>query len=271
MTVQDLFGNRTPRDGSGSPHSGLVFTGLLRCGKCGLAMRSENGTGRNKRYHYYNCQTAQKGAGCENRRISAHDLDQWLINAILDKILTRKRMIETISELHEITGEWVKDRARRREELVKTLRDVESRLKKIFDIFELHGKDAPNMADLTQRLRELKQQRSDLDLQLVALEEEEIPIIPITEDDVQEMADLLRDIVVTTDDQKKLRLFFSSFIDQIVVNDKGVRIEYRAEKLVNRTGFDTVRSKAGWLPDQVSLRTAKIEIQFPDRFIKKAA
>jgi hypothetical protein len=29
-----------------------------------------------------------------------------------------------------------------------------------------------------------------------------------------------------------------------VVNDKGVRIEYRAEKLVNRTGFDTVRSKA---------------------------
>ena len=116
----------------------------------------------------------------------------------------------------------------------------------------LHGKDAPNMGDLTERLRELKQQRSSLDLQLVALEEEEIPMLPITEDDVEEMADLLRDIVVTTDDQKKLRLFFSSFIDQILVNDNGVRIEYRAEKLVNQTGFDTVRSNARWLPDQGS-------------------
>ncbi|WP_369826960.1 recombinase family protein [Nitrosovibrio sp. Nv6] len=252
MSVQELFGERTPVDGGGSPHSGLVFTGLLRCGKCGLAMRSENGTGRSRRYHYYNCQTAQKGGGCENRRIAAPDLDQWLIQAIMDKVLTRERLVETISELHEITGRWVKDRARRREEIVKTLRDVESRLKKLFDVLELHGKDAPNMGDLTERLRELKQQRSSLDLQLVTIEEEEIPIIPITESDVQEMADLLRDIVETTGDQKKLRLFFSSFIDQIVVNDKGVRIEYRAEKLVNQTGFDTVRSKARWLPDQGS-------------------
>jgi len=252
MTVQYLFGDRTPQDGGGSPHSGFVFTGLLRCGKCGLAMRSENGTGRSKRYYYYNCQTAQKGAGCENRRISAPDLDQWLIEAILDKMLTRERMIETISELHAITGEWVKDRARRREELVKTLRDVESRLKKLFDVLELHGKDAPNMGDLTKRLRELKQQRDSLDLQLIALEEEEMPEILIDEDDVQEMAELLRDIVRTTDDKKKLRLFFSSFIDQIVVNDSGVRIEYQAEKLVNPKGFDMVRSKTGWLPDQGS-------------------
>lgn len=252
MTVQNLFGDRTPRDGGGSPHSGFVFTGLLRCGKCGLAMRSENGTGRSKRYHYYNCQTAQKGSGCENRRISAPDLDQWLVEAILDKMLTKERMVETISELHEITGEWVKDRARRREELVKTLRDVEARLKKLFDVLELHGKDAPNMGDLTKRLRELKQQRDSLDLQLIALEEEEMPEILIEEDDVQEMADLLRDIVRTTDDQKKLRLFFSSFIDQIVVNDSGVRIEYQAEKLVNPKGFDMVRSNAEWLPDQGS-------------------
>ena len=85
----------------------------------------------------------------------------------------------------------------------------------------------------------------------MALEEEEIPEIPIDENDVQEMADLLREIVMTAGDQKKLRLF-SSFIDQIVVNDGGIRIEYRAEKLVNRVGFDMVRSETRWLPDQGS-------------------
>lgn len=271
MGVQEIFAGRQPGEGGGSPHSNFIFTGLLKCGKCGLAMRSENGTGRNKRYHYYNCSAAQKGAGCENRRIPAHDLDQWLINAILDKILTRDRLVETINEIHELTSQWVKDRARRREELVLRLRETEGRLKKIFDVLELHGKNAPNMADLTVRLRELKGQCNELDLQLVALEEEEMPEISIGDDDVQEMASLLRDIVTTTADAKKLRLFFSSFIDQIVVNDKGLRIEYRAEKLVNRTGFDTIRSKAGWLPDQVSLRTIRLEVEFPHRFIKKAA
>jgi len=132
------------------------------------------------------------------------------------------------------------------------LRDAEERLKKIFDVLELHGRHAPNMADLTIRLRELKHQRNDLDLQLVAFEEEQMPEVSIDEDDVQEMASLLRDIVTTTADEKKLRLFFSSFIDQIVVSDTELRIEYKADKLVNRAGFDTVRTKAGWLPDQGS-------------------
>jgi DNA invertase Pin-like site-specific DNA recombinase/DNA-binding protein H-NS len=252
MGVKEIMAGRQPGEGGGSPHSNFVFTGLLKCGKCGLTMRSENGKGRNKRYYYYNCSTAQKGAGCENRRIPAPDLDQWLINVILDRILTRDRLVETINEIHELTGKWVKDRARRRKELVDRLRETEGRLKNLFNVLELHGKNAPNMADLTERLRELKRQRNDLDLQLVALEEEEVPEVSIDDDDVQEMASLLRDIVTTTADEKKLRLFFSSFIDQIVVSDTELRIEYKADKLVNRAGFDTVRTKAGWLPDQGS-------------------
>ena len=37
---------------------------------------------------------------------------------------------------------------------------------------------------------------------------------------------------------------------RLVIRQK--RSKYHAEKLVNRTVFDTVRSKAGWLPDQGS-------------------
>ncbi|WP_074860271.1 hypothetical protein [Nitrosospira briensis] len=42
------------------------------------------------------------------------------------------------------------------------------------------------MGDLTERPRELEQQRNSLDLQLVALAEGEIPLLPIT--DVRQMA-----------------------------------------------------------------------------------
>ena len=70
-------------------------------------------------------------------------------------------------------------------------------------MLEPHGKDAPNMADLTVRMRELRRQRDDLDSELIDLEE-------VEEGDSKGMAELFRDIVTTTEDQNKLRLFFSS-------------------------------------------------------------
>lgn len=45
-----------------------------------------------------------------------------------------------IADPHELTGEWVKDCIRQRQALAKEARDVDSRLKKIFDVLELTGK-----------------------------------------------------------------------------------------------------------------------------------
>ena len=41
-----------------------------------------------------------------------------------------EHVAETIADLHELTGEWVKDRIRQRQALAKEARDVDSRLKK---------------------------------------------------------------------------------------------------------------------------------------------
>lgn len=108
------------------------------------------------------------------------------------------------------------------------------------------------MAHLTVRMCELRRQRDDLNSQLIDLEEEDMPDPLVEEGDLKGMAKLFRETVKTTEDPKKLRHFFSSFIEQIIVTDDGVRIEYRADKLVNLSGFDSVRSKVTWLPDQGS-------------------
>lgn len=268
MRVQDMFGERAPIDSGSSPKSLQVFTGMLRC-SCGAAMTTESATGNGGRYVYYNCSAAQRGSGCAHRRIRADEFDVWMIEEIMDRILTHERLMEFVRELHQLTGEWVKDRARRRESIAAELRSTDTRLRNLFEILELHGKDAPNLGDLTVRMRELKQQREQLEGKLIELEEEVYAPVVVDEREVANAAFLLRDIVMTSNDPVKLRTFFAGFVQEIVLEDRDVRIAYRPEMLVNRAGFDTVHSSGVWLPDPVSLRTKVIEFPLPARFYRR--
>ncbi|WP_415169450.1 recombinase family protein [Propionivibrio sp.] len=249
MTVQKLMANRAPREGGGSPHSRFVFSGLLRCGSCGAAMQTESATGRSGVYRYYNCRSALKGVGCKNRRIPAQAFDDWMISAILDKVLTPDRLAEIIKEIYELRGEWYIERERRRDALVSEIRDAERRRNNLFETLELHGKAAPNLGDLTDRLRQLKKQIEMAEKSLTKLEEEVIPEIEIDEAQIAEASSFFRNLVISSDDPAKLRSFFSQFIEKIVLNDTSVHVEYFREKLVNQRGFSVVHSKECWLPD----------------------
>lgn len=270
MRVQELFGERAPGDGNSSARSQHVFTGMLRC-SCGAAMTTESANGNGGRYTYYNCSAAQRGAGCSHRRVRADDFDGWMVGEIMDRILTRDRLVEFVRELHLLTGEWVKDRARRRDVIAADLRNTETRLRNLFEVLELHGKDAPNLGDLTMRMRELKAQRETLEGRLIELEEEVYPAVGIDDDQISQAADLMRDVVMTSKDPAKLRAFFAGFVQEIALEDLDVRIEYRPDMLVNRAGFDTVHSSGVWLPEPVLLRTKVIEFPLPIRFHRKRA
>ena len=249
MEIQNRFGARAPEEGTGSPNSCFVFTGLLKCGKCGAAMQITSSKGRSRRYHYYNCGTAHRVGGCENRRISAHEFDEWITDVVLEKILTRRMLVSMIEDIQELTSKWIKERAERRSATVKELRDVEKRQKNLYSVLELHGKDAPNLGDLTVRMRELKTQRDAIETRLIRIEEEEMPETAVSDIDVTEMAEMLRDIVKTTEDPKRLRMFFSSFIEGIVVDASCLVVNYDKSKLVNQAGFEMVPTKPNWLPD----------------------
>ena len=270
MEIQTRFSARAHDEG-GSPNSCFVFTGMLKCGKCGASMQTTSSKGRSKRYHYYNCGSAQRVGGCENRRIPAHEFDDWMTDVVLDKILTRDMLVAMVKDLQELTSKWVKDRATRRAQSVKELREVETKLHNLFGVLELHGKDAPNLGDLTIRLRELKTQREQIEAKLIKIEEEEMPETIVSDIEAIEMADILRDIVKTTEDPKRLRMFFSSFITGISVDADNVVINYDQSKLINHAGFDVVPSKSRWLPDLVLLGTKKLRILLPERFMKRAA
>ena len=249
MKVQDIMSQRAPRENGGSPHSGFVFTGLLRCGACGAAMQTESATGRSSTYRYYNCRSALKGCGCQNRRIPAEQFDQWMINCLLERVLTTERISDMIREIHELRGEWNLDRSRRRDEIVSELRKAETKRSKLFEVLELHGKSAPNLGDLTQRLRQHKDRIEALESSLIELEEERDPVYDINEKDISDLAITMRDIITTTTEAAKLRTFFSGFVDRIVLEGGQARVEYNPARILKPRLKGAVHSEIRWLPD----------------------
>lgn len=249
VKIQAMIADRAPMLDSGSPHSRHLFTGLMRCGLCDSAMHITSATGRSQRtYHYYWCSNAKQRQGCTARRVSAPDMDDFLMQEMLDKILTRQRVREIIREIERAAGSWFKDREHRRTMMVAEIRSCEKKRRKLFEILELHGKDAPNLADLTDRMRELKSEIEKSELALIKLEAEPEPELDISEEDAHQAADTLRGLVMTCEDPVTLRTFFSSFVKKVVMERDRLVVNYDPTKLMNH-GTSVVHSKNRWLPD----------------------
>ncbi len=258
--VQQLFKTRTASQDTGSPHSTHAFTGLLRCGACGATMMIETATGRSRTYSYYNCSAALKGRGCANRRVRADLFDFWLIDKILDELFTPARMAQLLQEVHELAGNWIVERKARRDNVVRHLRAAESRRDKLFEVMELHGKDAPNLAEIGPRLHKLRAEIERIEQQLLDLEA--APDLEVLDVDVVEVSHFLGGLIRSKERAAQKRVFFANFIDSITLTGDHVKISYKADRLVNPRGLG-VHSRDGWLPDQGVLRTAKWPL--PDR------
>ncbi len=163
QTLMDQACN--PRE-SGSPHSLNLFTGLLRCGYCGSTLQIETAKGRSRRYSYYGCRRRQKGHDCEQRRMPAPQLDEFLIDTICAEVFSTDTLGELIENIHERVDSWAKDRERKISTIDAAVRAIESRNDSIFDAIETQGSGTPRLADLTRRLRANNTKLVDLERQL---------------------------------------------------------------------------------------------------------
>lgn len=252
-TVQQLLADADMTTGRGaSMRSKFVFTGLLRCGRCGGALSTESAKGRSRRYWYYNCRTAQTQRACDNRRLRARELDDWLIDEIVERVLAATNLKDLAEELDQQARSWEEDRARRRRGILRQIDEAERRQENLFEVLEVEGKGTRDLPEIMARLRRYKTRLVELRRELAELDAQEPPKLDLTEEDLQELGEILREAIKTTDDPKKLRSFFSSFIQQIVVGNDQIRIEYRPERLVACHQAGVVPSKGLWLPGRDS-------------------
>lgn len=231
--VQQQFIERTPIQSAAKPQKGkFLFSGMLRCGACNQTMQIETASGRSRSYSYYNCRSALRGSGCSNRRMSAPDVDQWLLSSVLDRILTADRIKEIALQIHAMKGAWVQDRELSRKVMVADLRKAEARRRRLFEVLELHGVNAPNLGDLKPRLEELNATIRGIEGRLTDLEQMEVPQVELDARQLDELSEYFRAIVENSDNPGKVRDFLSSFIDSVVITDGEAMINYNPSKLV---------------------------------------
>lgn len=270
--AQTMMTDRQPQNVGGQPRSDFAFVGLLKCGTCGASLQTCSGTGRSKVYHYYGCRDSLVGKQrCTFKRMRAEQFDQWLLGELLDQVMTPDRMADVISQAHEQRLDWVRDRSGRRDGLVAELRAAEKARGNLYAVLELHGQDAPNLGDLSPRLRELNERVKKIEASLLDLENEPIGPGDLPEVDAAEAAEMLRGIVLDCDDPKKLRAFVGSFVKEITVADGEVIVDYHPECLVRLDHRTRIHSADYWLPVRGTLRTLRLVIVRPGLSLAMAA
>ena len=83
---------------TGPAKSNLFFVGLLRCGKCGSAIVSETGKGS---YFYYVCSGRRKHQACNQDRLNAKKVDEFLLDKILNELFSEKRLKQIIDYINQ--------------------------------------------------------------------------------------------------------------------------------------------------------------------------
>jgi site-specific DNA recombinase len=262
--IQSMLEQRMPHHlAGGAARSTFLFTGLLACGICSGRLQICTGKGRaGTLYSYYACVAHRRGAPrCLLRQARADLFDDWLLEQVLQHVITPEVMAQAMADLAADGAAWVRDRETKRAQIVASMREQEGRRNKLFELLESSGKDTPDLALVAQRLRERSAELEQLQHDLAKLEAMVAPG-PMRAADPLIAAEVMRE-VITAADAKKKRAFLGAFIERISVTAESVTIDYRPEALLSAGSSAGVRSECRWLPVTGSLRTKSIRLDRP--------
>ena len=153
----------------------FAYTGLMRCGACGLAVTAEHKTNRQgHRYIYYHC--TRRHRRCAQPSIEVKRLEQQ-IRAFLATIHLPDRLYQWIGQkLRRTPSDQAKERDLQCRRLDQSIADTSAQLSNLTDlrVRELIGDEefAQKRAVLQQTLLKLQEQRQKADRQDTALEPE---------------------------------------------------------------------------------------------------
>ena len=214
--------------------SPMLLAGLVSCAKCGASYQLET-SGKKSRnasfqYRYYNCRSATRAGAekCAGYRIPEAALDRAVLEHVADRVFTENRCRKLLTDLSERAAATratsVDDRARRKRELT----DVERRIARWELAFEDGTLDARDGGD---RIRQLRQRRSDLQRELTASAAVDPPARLYTRASVQAFGQRLRTLLLGND-PSLARTYLRFLVDRIEIRDTDVTVLARPEAAV---------------------------------------
>ena len=244
QSIMDSHSRPAPVSG----RSTWLLTGLLR-DPDGAALLVTTATGRSKTYSYYTSPAWVKMRSGRPQRRRADVLEDFLMEQITERVITPETMRKTAANMQQSTTDWRRQRDTELKALRAQLREQNQRRANLFELLELHGKQAPNLGDLTIRLRELTKSIRELEGEISQRENAVMPTLRNPEEVATELGDALRALLLDKSNRRKAATFLARLIDHVVIHSNRAEIVYRTEFLNETTACGAVvRSSVDWLP-----------------------
>jgi site-specific DNA recombinase len=171
--VQGLF-HRTEKPRPKTHH--FAFTGMMRCGECGLLITAENKTNRyGSRYTYYHCTKRKAQYRCNQASVTANDLELQ-IEQFLTSLTISDRVHEWVMKhLSKMQADWEKMEETREQGLQSALTDV---ARELANLTSLRLRDLINDDEFVRERKKLDQEQLRLGQALEANAPAEITFEP---------------------------------------------------------------------------------------------
>jgi site-specific DNA recombinase len=237
--VQRIIALRSPKITSPrSVASEYLLGGLLRCAECGAALVGS--AAKSHKFFYYRCINAiKKGLGaCPGRWLPRDRMERFIINKIKDYILVEKNLVDLmaltnkkIEALSESGGETL-------EILKNQLKDIDSRLERLYDALETGKLElddiAPGISTLVTRRSQLEEAQKAA---MAVVQEKKLDI-----KDMELMRSYAADLrnVLSSASIMQQKAVLKPFIKKIGVSRSSVTIEYKLPMPPREEESDTV-------------------------------
>jgi DNA invertase Pin-like site-specific DNA recombinase len=205
-----------------------LLTGLLRCDSCGAGMTTA--TGKGGRYQYYKCNTRiGRGAGaCCTPAVSMPKMDNLVLAAFADKVLTPERLREMLREMKQ----QLKQASSGQDETLRTLKkelvELETATNRLYEAVE---KGLLPMDDLLKvRAQKLKARREAVLIEVAGAKRvKELPVAMLSARQLDAFSTALRARVLDRGAGFSKR-YLRQFVSEIRFDGK--RVVMRGKKAV---------------------------------------
>ena len=208
-----------------------LLTGLIECGECGHAFTSNRKTaGRNKQlYLTYRCSNHNKGEHCHCKEVNRDYLEAFVLDTILNQIITDSRRDELVEEFRKQQGSAFKEHADKKIRLKQEIAAIESKNEGILGVIE-SGKALPILVErLEKNLSDIERIKADLDVLISH---------PPKEVDAKKFAELVERTrkAISAKNYHELKRFVSLYISKIIVRNDDITVVVSYSNIVLLVG-----------------------------------
>ncbi len=173
--VQEILRARRPyeKENRINPRRKVMFAGILKCGLCKGYLVAATARGKTgETYHYYECRNARSGGNCKGLRVRAFELDEKLLQAIKEQLVSEHTLKTITTRLYAFAKEYNEQQKKKKASLEARKTEILNRLNKLYDLAE---RELIDLDDLLPRIEQLKRSLEDIEKEISKITEISLP------------------------------------------------------------------------------------------------